>query len=91
MQKMPEPREEGRQGGKTLCKAARGKSLDVPGVLGSGRRRDTEEATSGGAAAAWQAREAKGPTGDGPDHAGGIAEVVRRARIEHLRQSPLFS
>jgi tRNA nucleotidyltransferase (CCA-adding enzyme) len=43
------------------------------------------------AAAAWQAREAKGPTGDGPDHAGGIAEVVRRARIEHLRQSPLFS
>ena len=55
MQKMPEPREEGRQGGKTLCRAARGKPLDVPGVLRSGRRRDTEEATSGGAASAWQA------------------------------------
>jgi tRNA nucleotidyltransferase (CCA-adding enzyme) len=43
------------------------------------------------AAAAWHAREAKGPIGDGPGHAGSIAEVVRLARIEHLRQSPLFS
>lgn len=46
---------------------------------------------AGAAAEAWRAQENRAPADDSAKRAKSIAEEVRLARIEHLRQSPLFS